>query len=89
VCETVCEETKVTVSEAGEVTVENVKSEAPVETTEAPAETTEAPTVEESQSVAAPAVTKEPEVTSYEGSAAAVGGAGLAAIAFAAAGLVF
>lgn len=32
---------------------------------------------EESTSVAAPGVTEEPEVTSYEGSAAVVGGAGL------------
>ncbi|CCG23792.1 Pga30 GPI-anchored protein of cell wall [Candida orthopsilosis Co 90-125] len=79
VCETVCEQTEVTVSEAGNVTVENVKTE----------EATEAPAEEESTSVAAPAVTEEPEVTSYEGSAATVGGAGLAAIAFAAAGLVF
>ncbi|CCG21745.1 hypothetical protein CORT_0B00220 [Candida orthopsilosis Co 90-125] len=52
-------------------------------------EPTETPAEEESTSVAAPGVNEEPEVTSYEGSAAAVGGAGLAAIAFAAASLVF
>ncbi|KAI5962836.1 hypothetical protein CANMA_003611 [Candida margitis] len=84
VCETVCEQTEVTVSEPGHVTVENVKTG---EATKAPAETT--PVEEHSSSVAAGGASQEATVTSYEGAAAAVGGAGLAAFAFAAAGLVF
>ncbi|KAI5949049.1 PGA30 [Candida theae] len=93
VCETVCQETAITVTEAGEVTVDNVKAEATeaTEATEAPAavEAAEAPAAVNSTSVAAPAITLDAEASAYEGSAAAVGGAGLVAVAFAAAGLVF
>ncbi|KAI5967110.1 hypothetical protein KGF57_000539 [Candida theae] len=81
VCETACSETAVTVSVAGEVTVDNVKLEA----TSVPAETSVASTQKVSTTVATQAST---EASVYEGSAAVAGGAGLAAIAFGAAGLL-